>query len=111
MSTWHISVNRVGPGWWVAPSPGQLVKSKQRIMASPGQPKSYPPCDGQDDGVADTNSENSGRRKMQRSGSFCEVEGGMKAGRLSVNLPKRAHSFRSCMKKPSMSTVEVPPSE
>ena len=46
------------------------------------------------------------RKKKQRSGSFCEVEGDMKAGRLSVQLPKRSSSFRSCLKKPSTEKLE-----
>ena len=42
------------------------------------------------------------RKKLQRSGSFCEGDGTLKAGRLTVSLPKRSHSFRSCLKKPTV---------
>jgi len=50
------------------------------------------------------------RKKKQRSGSFCEVEGDMKAGRLSAQLPKRSSSFRSCLKKPLSEKLEEPSS-
>ena len=78
-------------------------------MAHLTKPASYLTCDGNFDSVVESNLENMTKRKVQRSGSFSEVEGDMKAGRLSVNLPKRSHSFRSCLKKPS--TVEAPPSQ
>eukprot|EP00091_Calanus_sinicus_P009694 TRINITY_DN22566_c0_g1_i1.p1 TRINITY_DN22566_c0_g1~~TRINITY_DN22566_c0_g1_i1.p1 ORF type:complete len:142 (-),score=33.35 TRINITY_DN22566_c0_g1_i1:83-508(-) len=72
-------------------------------MAHLTKPASYLTCDSD----VGSNIENMTRRKVQRSGSFSEVEGDMKAGRLAVTLPKRSHSFRSCLKKPS--TVEAPP--
>ena len=78
-------------------------------MAHLAKPAAYLTCDGSSDSVIESNLKNMTRRKVQRSGSFSEVEGDMKAGRLSVNLPKRSHSFRSCLKKPS--TVEAPPSQ
>ena len=78
-------------------------------MAHLTKPASNLTCDGSIDSVIESNLENMTQRKVQRSGSFSEVEGDMKAGRLSVNLPKRSHSFRSCLKKPS--TVEAPPSQ
>ena len=78
-------------------------------MANLTKPAANLTADGNSDNVVESNLENMTRRKVQRSGSFSEVEGDMKAGRLSVTLPKRSHSFRSCLKKPS--TVEAPPSQ
>ena len=78
-------------------------------MAHITKPASYLTCVGNFDSVVESNLENMTHRKVQRSGSFSEVEGDMKAGRLSVNLPKRSNSIRSCLKKPS--TVEAPPSQ
>ena len=100
-----FTLSRVSPGVLVT---WLVCKKKARgIMANTDKLISFPLNDKPDDSGDET--ESPGRRRLQRSGSFCEVDGGMKAGRLSVNLPKRAHSFRSCLKKTS--TVELPPSE
>ena len=80
-------------------------------MDHQASPTLYPPVSEESDsGVVTSSSEKMTQRKVQRSGSFSEVEGNMKAGRLSVNLPKRSSSFRSCLKKPSV-VLEEPPSE